>query len=92
MNFDYKVESGKIYPSSITISFDSEHTNEQLVKYVLAMEFLRRGATSVKEDKEMKESEKLSFLKYYEGDYEELKQRLLNNQEVVKTEKDIFDL
>ena len=92
LNFDYTVEAGKIDPSSITISFNNEHINEQLVEYILAMEFLRRGTSSVKNDKDMGEEEKLSFLKDYEGDYEELKQRLLNNQEVVKAEKDIFDL
>ena len=89
LKFDYKVVAGKIDPASINICFDNEHINKQLVEYILAMEFLRRGTTSVKEDTENK---KITTLKDYEGDYEELKQKLLNDQEIVKTDKDIFEL
>ena len=89
LKFDYKVVSGKIDPN---ISFDNQHINEQLVEYILAMEFLRRGITSIKEDTEITEKEKITTLKDYENDYEELKQKLLNDRETVKTEKDIFEL
>ena len=92
LKFDYKVVAGKIDPASINISFDNNHINEQLVEYILAMEFLRRGTTAVKEDNEISEKEKITTLKDYEGDYEELKQKLLNDQEIVKTDKNLFEL
>ena len=92
LKFDYNVVAGKIDPASINISFDNEHINKQLVEYILAMEFLRRGTTATKEDKNASDDEKLSFLKSYEEDYEELKQKLLNDQEIVKADKDIFEL
>ena len=56
------------------------------------MEFLRRGTTAVKEDNEISEKEKITTLKAYEGDYQELKQKLLNDQEIVKTDKNLFEL
>lgn len=56
------------------------------------MKFLRRGTTSIKEDTEITEKEKITTLKDYENDYEELKQKLLNDQETVKADKDIFEL
>lgn len=92
LKFDYKVVSGQIDPTSINISFDNQHINEQLVEYILAMEFLRRGTTSIKDDTEITEKEKITTLKDYENDYEELKQKLLNDQETVKADKDIFEL
>ena len=92
LKFDYKVVAGKIDPASINISFDNNHINEQLVEYILAMEFLRRGTTSCKENPEYSDDTKINFLKSYEEDYEGLKQELLNDQEIVKVDKDIFEL
>lgn len=92
LKFDYKVVSGKIDPTSINISFDNQHINEQLVEYILAMEFLRRGITACKENPEYSDDTKINFLKSYEEDYEGLKQELLNDQEIIKVDKDIFEL
>lgn len=92
LKFDYKVVAGKIDPASINISFDNNHINEQLVEYILAMEFLRRETTACKENPEYSDDIKINFLKSYEEDYEGLKQELLNDQEIIKVDKDIFEL
>lgn len=92
LKFDYNVVAGKIDPASINISFDNEHINEQLVEYILAMEFLRRGTTSFRNNPEYTDDIKIDYLKSYEEDYEGLKQKLLSDQEIVKVDKDIFEL
>ena len=76
----------------LNISFDNEHINEQLVEYILAMEFLRCETTSFRNNPEYTDDVKIDYLKSYEEDYEGLKQKLLNDQEIVKVDKDVFEL